>query len=158
MGTEIERKFLVRDTRILQGLTGVAIAQGYLSRNPSATVRVRVVDSVGYLTVKGKTEGISRAEFEYRIPIAEARQLLALCEPGLIEKRRYRIAVAQHIWEVDVFQGDNEGLIVAEVELGHAKEQPVIPPWIGAEVSDDPRYFNSALSRKPFLRWGDESQ
>lgn len=157
MGTEIERKFLVRDTRILQGLTGVAIAQGYLSRNPSATVRVRIVDSVGYLTVKGKTEGISRTEFEYRIPLGEARELLGLCEPGLIEKRRYRIAVAHHIWEVDVFHGDNEGLVIAEVELNHAGEQPVIPPWIGAEVSDDPRYFNSALSRKPFQRWADDT-
>lgn len=157
MGTEIERKFLVRDTRILQGLTGVAIAQGYLSRNPGATVRVRIVDSVGYLTVKGKTEGISRAEFEYRIPLGEARELLALCEPGLIEKRRYRIAVAQHIWEVDVFAGDNEGLVIAEVELNHAGETPVIPPWIGAEVSDDPRYFNSALSRKPFRRWAEDA-
>lgn len=154
MAKEIERKFLLRDTRILDNLTGEYVVQAYLSSKPEATVRVRIIDSAAWLTVKGKNQGATRTEYEFRIPLADAREMLALCEPGRIEKRRYRIAHGLHIWEVDVFKGENEGLVVAEVELRNEREAPQIPDWIGEEVTGDPRYYNSALSRRPYSRWG----
>ena len=154
MATEIERKFLVHDTGFLRSLTGEQVVQAYLSSKEEATVRIRIIDTQAWLAVKGKNRGMSRAEYEYRIPLADARELLKLCEKGRIEKRRYRIAYGLHIWEVDVFHGDNEGLVVAEVELRNEKEEPDLPGWVGREVTGDARYYNSALARHPYRDWG----
>ena len=153
MATEIERKFLVEGARIAEWGKGVVIQQGYLARGEEATCRVRVADENGYLTIKGKTEGISRQEFEYAIPVEEARTLLTLCEGGIISKTRWRVPYEGKIWEVDVFDGENAGLIIAEIELESEQEIFTKPPWISDEVSDDPRYFNGALSRYPFSSW-----
>lgn len=152
MGREIERKFLVGADWQPQG-EGVRIAQGYLCAVPERTVRVRVKGADGYLTVKGKNEGICRAEYEYRIPLQEAEELLGLCEGPVLEKTRYREKVAGHLWEVDVFAGENAGLVVAEVELASPEESFVRPHWLGQEVSGDARYYNSNLSRNPYCRW-----
>jgi CYTH domain-containing protein len=153
MAREIERKFLVRGEGWRQG-EGVPYRQGYLSREPSRTVRVRVARDKGYLTIKGASEGISRSEYEYPIPLADATELLdRLCERPLVEKTRYRIAHGAHTWEVDEFHGDNQGLVLAEVELARADERPALPDWIGEEVSDDPRYFNSNLVQRPYRSW-----
>lgn len=153
MATEIERKFLLRDTGFLKNLAGERICQGYLSDAVDATVRVRVVGDQGFLTIKGRSQGISRSEFEYPIPVADAEQLLAMCSAGRIDKIRYRIPHASHLWEVDVFSGANQGLVVAEIELASEDEPFSRPDWLGEEVSHDPRYFNSQLSRTPFSSW-----
>lgn len=153
MAKEIERKYLLKETEFLRDLKGEHIIQAYLSSDPNATVRLRIVDTIAFITVKGKTTGISRSEYEYRIPLGDAKEMLALCQSGMIEKQRYRIAYADHIWEVDVFAGNNNGLCVAEVELRHEKDEPQLPPWIGQEVSGDPRFYNSSLAQKPFYMW-----
>lgn len=153
MGIEIERKFLVTGTDWKHGAVGVPYAQGYLSKNRGKTVRVRVAGSDAFLTVKGATEGISRVEFEYPIPVADAHAMLSLCEGPLIQKTRYRIPFQTHLWEVDVFEGDNAGLVVAEVELSHPDEPVLLPPWIGQEVSHDLRYSNVQLTEHPFCFW-----
>lgn len=154
MGTEIERKFLVRDDGWRAGAAGEVYRQGYLASDPERTVRVRVVGEHGYLTVKGKTEGLARAEYEYPIPASDANELLdRLCLKPLIEKTRYRVAHGGHVWEVDEFEGENRGLVVAEVELEDAGETIELPGWVGSEVSDDPRYYNANLVRHPFGRW-----
>jgi CYTH domain-containing protein len=152
MGQEIERKFLVNGTP-WTGVRGEVTRQGYLSRVPERTVRVRIMDDRGFLTIKGKNQGASRAEFEYPIPADDAAALLALCEPPLIEKTRYRIPHVGHVWEIDVFHGDNDGLVVAEVELRSADESFQRPSWVGEEVTDDPRYYNANLVKHPFSRW-----
>ncbi len=153
MITEIERKFLVGNTEWRDGAAGVRMAQGYLSLDPSRTVRVRLAGTSAWLTIKGLTEGISRAEFEYEIPVAHAESLLKMCLPELVEKTRYRIYHHGYIWEVDVFHGENEGLIMAEVELSFESDAPDLPPWDLTEVSKDPRYFNSYLASHPFKTW-----
>ncbi len=153
MATEIERKFLLRDTGFLQGLPGERICQGYLSDAVDATVRVRLVGNQGFLTIKGRSHGISRSEFEYPIPATDAEQLLAMCGASRIDKTRYRIPHGGHLWEVDVFSGANEGLVVAEIELASEEEVFARPDWLGEEVSHDSRYFNSQLSRQPFSGW-----
>ena len=153
MATEIERKFLLCDTAFLQSLSGQRICQGYLSHSPEATVRVRISGEQGFLTIKGDSTGISRVEFEYPIPLADAEALLALCRNGRIEKIRYRLPIGNHTWEIDVFGADNQGLIVAEIELSSEQEDFERPDWLGEEVSHDPRYFNSQLSRYPFSSW-----
>ena len=154
MAVEIERKFLVADDSWRDAADeGVRMSQGYLSRETGRTVRVRLAGGKAWLTIKGAAEGISRAEFEYEIPSADAKELLGLCEPSVIDKTRICVSYGQHVWEVDVFHGENEGLIVAEVELADESDQPELPPWIGGEVSDDRRYANSSLSRTPFCRW-----
>jgi adenylate cyclase len=153
MAIEIERKFLVQAPPISSWGKGVSIKQGYLARGRGATARVRVFGHQGFLTIKGKTVGISRQEFEYEIPLADAEALLAICEGGLISKQRWHITVDQHVWEIDMFSGDNEGLIVAEIELNDANESFSHPSWLGEEVSHDPKYFNGALSRHPFKQW-----
>lgn len=153
MATEIERKFLLRDTGFLQGLPGERICQGYLSDAVDATVRVRLVGNQGFLTIKGRSHGISRSEFEYPIPATDAEQLLAMCGASRIDKTRYRIPHGGHLWEVDVFSGANEGLVVAEIELASEEEVFARPDWLGKEVSHDSRYFNSQLSRQPFSGW-----
>lgn len=158
MAIEIERKFLLKNQqwRDVAG-EGCLIRQGYLSDQPERTVRVRLSGEQAWLTIKGKTQGIARLELEYPIPVADAMQLLdQLCLKPLIEKYRYRIAQENLLWEVDEFLGDNAGLVVAELELSTADQAFDHPSWLGAEVSDDPRYFNSNLIRQPFLSWSNE--
>ena len=154
MGQEIERKFLLRnDNWRERANAGTRIRQGYLSEVPERTVRVRVIDEMGYLTVKGKNSGSVRAEFEYPIPVVDARALLALCLLPLIEKTRYLVMHEGHTWEIDVFEGANAGLEVAEVELRSETEPISLPDWIGREVTDDARYYNSNLGTHPFSNW-----
>ncbi|MFM7427551.1 MAG: CYTH domain-containing protein [Elainella sp.] len=154
MGREIERKFLVRGDDWRQLGAGLLYRQGYLTSGEGCTVRVRVAGERGYLTIKSATTGISRAEYEYAIPMAEAMELLdTLCQRPLIEKTRYRIPWRTVVWEVDEFAGENQGLIVAEVELTHPDQPLEVPDWIGEEVSGDPRYFNSNLVKNPFRNW-----
>lgn len=156
MGVEIERKFRVRAGWRPDG-AGEEIAQGYLSSVPERTVRVRLRGGRGYLTVKGKNGGADaarRAEFEYEIPAADARALLALAEPGVIEKERFLVPAADgHTWEVDIFHGENEGLVVAEIELGAEDEPFARPDWLADEVTGDARYYNSNLARTPYRLW-----
>lgn len=154
VATEIERKFLVRDRRFLDGDVGVPFRQGYLSRDPDRTVRVRVAGEQGFLTIKGRPNGASRPEFEFEIPLDEARDLLGLCAGLLIEKTRHRIDYAGLTWDVDVFSGANEGLIIAEVELPSEDHAVEMPDWVGEEVTGDVRYYNSRLVERPFSTWG----
>ncbi len=154
MGTEIERKFLVVGTAWKAGLQGNRVRQGYLCVEKERTVRVRAVDEHGWLTVKGVTRGVSRLEFEYPIPVADAHRLLdALCLQPIIDKTRYEIRHRGHLWEVDEFHGANQGLVVAEIELDSEDEAFARPPWLGDEVSDDARYFNAELVRHPYRDW-----
>ena len=154
MGREIERKFLVADSSWKGGATGTLYRQGYLSDVKERTVRVRIAGDRGFLTVKGKSRGLTRAEFEYAIPAEDAAAMLdGLCEKPLIEKTRYRVPFGAHTWEVDEFHGANAGLVVAEVELASADEEPALPPWVGREVSRDARYFNANLVKRPFTTW-----
>ena len=154
MGLEIERKFLVTGTAWKALAAGVLIRQGYLSSAAKRTVRVRIAGDRGFLTVKGKSHGLSRAEFEYAIPVEDAAAMLdGLCEKPLVEKTRYRVPFGAHTWEVDEFRGANAGLVVAEVELANADEEPAFPPWVGLEVSRDARYFNANLVKRPFTTW-----
>jgi CYTH domain-containing protein len=139
MGTEIERKFLVRDLQALAGVDGIAYRQGYLSTEADRTVRVRRAGAHAFITVKGRSHGATRAEFEYEIPVADADAMLGLCIPPIIEKVRHRIEHSGRVWEVDVFGGVNEGLVVAEVELPNADAEVDLPPWVGDEGTDDPR-------------------
>ena len=146
MGIEIERKFLVKGAG-WRGTPGTEISQGYLSRDKERTVRVRIAGDRAYLTVKGPTRGAVRPEFEYEIPLADARELLKLCAPLLIEKRRHIVEYRGSRWEVDEFSGAHAGLVLAEIEL-QAPDQPFArPAWLGKEVTDDPRYLNSNLSK-----------
>ncbi|MEE8486651.1 MAG: CYTH domain-containing protein [Gemmatimonadota bacterium] len=154
MGTEIERKFLLKGPAWKEGATGTFVRQGYLSTDQEHTVRIRTIGEEGFLTIKGLTEGVSRLEFEYAIPIADANRMFdELCPHPLIEKTRYRIQYGDLVWEVDEFRGENEGLVVAEVELIHEDQEITLPEWIGEEVSGDPRYFNSNLSVRPYTEW-----
>ena len=153
MAKEIERKFLVKRELFKPIDEGEYIAQGYLSSTPERTVRVRIKNHRGYLTIKGKNVGISRSEFEYEIPKSDAEELLELCEPSIIVKRRYIVEIEDSRWEVDVFEGDNAGLIVAEIELESEETEFFKPGWLGEEVSFDPRYYNSNLSKNPYKFW-----
>lgn len=154
MAIEIERKFLVQNDDWRSLGVGIAYRQGYISIDKNNTVRVRVVGDQGFLTLKGITTGYSRQEFEYAIPVADALEMLAhLCHGPLIEKTRYRVVLDDLIWEIDEFAGENQGLIVAEVELSELDQEIALPSWIGAEVSDDPRYYNANLIQHPFTRW-----
>jgi CYTH domain-containing protein len=153
VAAEIERKFLVADDSWRDGTAGVRIAQGYLSLDPDRTVRVRLAGENAWLTIKGRTEGITRAEFEYVIPADDAQVLLEMCLPSVIDKTRHEVSYGGHLWEIDVFHGDNEGLVIAEVELDDESICPELPPWAGAEVSSDARYFNSCLAALPYTRW-----
>lgn len=155
MPQEIERKFLVKGEFKSQANRSVRIIQGYLSSVPERTVRVRVKENKGYLTIKGKADetGVSRYEWEKEIPEAEARELLQLSEPGMIDKTRYLVPVGKHIFEVDEFYGDNAGLVVAEVELSDENEAFQKPDWLGEEVTGDLRYYNAMLTRNPYKNW-----
>ena len=149
MASEIERKFLVRDDSWLDGSTGLRITQGYLSLDPARNVRIRVAGENAWLTIKGITSGITRTEFEYTIPVDEARELLDICLPSVIDKTRHRIHFRGHLWEIDVFHGANEGLVIAEVELADESVMPDLPSWVGKEVSSDYRYYNASLAVAP---------
>jgi len=155
MATEIERKFLVRDDRWReQAQPGVQLMQGYLASTPAVTVRARLKGEQAVLTIKGATRGISRSEYEYPIPVADAKAMLSeLAETGIIEKTRYRVQCGAHTWELDLFAGDNAGLVLAELELCAEDEAFERPSWLGEEVSDDPRYYNANLARHPFKDW-----
>lgn len=156
MGREIERKFLVKDDSWRQGASGRQYRQGYISRDEQRAVRVRIVEARGFLTIKGRHSERTRLEFEYEIPLADARELLdTLCQPPLIEKTRYRVDHAGNTWEIDVFHGENAGLIVAEIELSREDQPFELPPWAGREVTDDPRYLNTSLSKHPYRQWRD---
>lgn len=153
MGIEIERKFLVEGDAWRVGASPSRIVQGFLSRDPERIVRVRLRDDEAFLTIKGKGSGLARVEVEVAIPAEEARQLLPLCLPPLIEKTRHLVTWAGHLWEIDEFYGDNAGLVVAEVELATEDEIFERPPWLGQEVSEDFRYSNAALSERPWRDW-----
>jgi adenylate cyclase len=155
MALEIERKFLVKGEFRNDAENVTRIIQGYLSSVPERTVRVRIKGTRGFITVKGEgtISGATRYEWEKEIPVAEAEDLLKLCEPGLIEKIRYEVRIADHVFEVDEFSGENEGLIIAEIELKSEDEPFVRPVWLGDEVTGDRRYYNSVLKKKPFRKW-----
>lgn len=156
MAVEIERKFLLRDES-WRGLgSGTEYLQGYLSCVPERTVRVRIMGPVAALTVKGRAQAMTRPEFEYEIPVSDARELLALCLPPLVEKTRYCIYHGDDLWEVDEFHGLNAGLIVAECELSTPSQSLVLPAWIGEEVTGDPRYYNANLVAHPYTTWTDQ--
>ncbi len=157
MATEIERKFLLKNDDWKKLAAGVVYRQGYLGADEKRTVRVRVIGNKGFMTIKGKSVGISRMEYEYEIPVADADTLLAeLCIQPLIEKKRYRIDYKGFIYEVDEFFADNEGLVVAEIELNSENQKFEKPSWLGREVSDDNRYFNASLVTHPYSLWQDK--
>ena len=153
--TEIERKFLIKNTDFLKGMEGKHITQGYLSTDRERTVRVRIKSDQGFLTIKGKSNdsGISRYEWEKEIATKEAEQLLQLCLPGVIDKTRYEVVIENHIWEIDLFHGENNGLLLAEIELKSEEEPFLKPEWIDKEVTGDVRYYNSYISAQPFSKW-----
>jgi adenylate cyclase len=156
---EIERKFLVTGDAWRAGAAGpgVPYRQGYLSAGADAgcSVRVRIGGGRAFLTVKGPAEGAVRDEYEYPIPVGDAAEMLErLCAGGSVEKVRHRVPFGDRTWEVDVFAGENAPLVVAEVELESAGAEVALPPWLGAEVTGDPRYTNAALAREPYARWG----
>ena len=154
MPQEIERKYLVKGEDWRVPGTGVPYRQGYLSTVPERTVRVRLIRDKGYLTVKGISVGATRAEYEYEIPAGEASEMLDnLCERPLIEKTRYRLEHHGLTWEVDEFDGDNAGLIVAEVELEDEDQAITLPDWVGKEVTGERRYYNASLIAEPYTGW-----
>ena len=153
---EIERKFLVESTDFIKESTvNNRIVQGYLNSNPERTVRVRIKGNKGFLTIKGKgnENGTTRFEWEKEISLSEAEALLQLCESGIIDKIRYEIPLGKHTFEVDVFSDENQGLIIAEVELSSENEFFEQPNWLGKEVTGDKKYYNSYLSENPFCTW-----
>ena len=154
MGLEIERKFLVGDASWRAGASGISYRQGYVLTGPPVSVRVRVAGDRAFLTVKKDQDVSSRLEYEYEIPVQDARDLLSGCCAGhQVEKTRYLVPHAGHTWEVDVFHGENEGLVVAEIELDAVNESFERPPWLGSEVTGDRRYLNSSLFREPYRTW-----
>ncbi|MCK0130388.1 CYTH domain-containing protein [Flavobacteriaceae bacterium F08102] len=156
MALEIERKFLVKnDSFKAEAQSSTTLVQGFLSSHKKRIVRVRIADGIGYLTVKGKTTdgGVSRFEWEKEISKEEAISLLKIAEKPLIEKIRYRIPYGNHCYEVDVFSGVNEGLIIAEIELKSIHEAYPIPSWLGKEVTGQRKYYNAILIKKPFSSW-----
>ena len=153
MAVETERKFLVSGDSWRSLGNPIAYAQGYLARGDGVTVRIRIAGEKAFFTVKGPVVGISRPEFEYPVPLEDAHEMLKLCKDPAIEKTRTRVPHASHVWEVDEFGGDNQGLIIAEVELSSPDEEVALPPWVGIEVTGDPRYYNSNLAVHPYRDW-----
>jgi adenylate cyclase len=154
MVMEIERKFLINKEKLPKLKDGKKLTQGYLSfHNPS--IRIRMAEDEAFLTIKGSSHdgGISRSEFEYPVPLQDAKELLKECKSLLIIKTRYEIEHHGHIWELDIFEDDNRGLIIAEIELENANESFVLPSWVTTEVSTDTRYTNATLAQKPFKEW-----
>lgn len=159
MGTEIERKFLVTSDAWREGARPTAIRQGYICADASRVVRVRTYGEKGFLTIKSGGAGMTRLEFEYEVPVADAAVLLdVLCQRPLIEKTRFAVEVDGIGWEVDVFEGANDGLVMAEVELESEAQQLALPPWAGREVTGDARYFNAALAERPYSTWPAEER
>ena len=155
---EIERKFLVKsDDYKSEASTKTRIVQGFLNTDPNRTVRVRIKGDLGFITVKGKSNetGTSRFEWEKEISVEEAESLLTLCEKGMLNKTRYEIAIGNHVYEVDEFYGENEGLTVAEIELNDENETFQKPAWLSTEVTGEVKYYNSQLSKNPFKNWVD---
>ncbi|WP_036157445.1 CYTH domain-containing protein [Maribacter forsetii] len=155
---EIERKFLVKsDDYKSEATSKTRIVQGFLNTDPSRTVRVRIKGDAGFITIKGKSNatGTSRFEWEKEISVEEADALLKLCEKGILDKYRYEITVGNHVYEVDEFFGDNEGLTIAEIELNDENESFQKPTWLGIEVTGEIKYYNSQLSKHPFKNWVD---
>ncbi|WP_395633274.1 CYTH domain-containing protein [Flavobacterium sp.] len=153
---EIERKFLVVSNDFInESFSQKRIVQGYLSSAPERTVRVRIKGDKGYLTIKGKssTNGTTRLEWEREISLMDAETLLTICESGIIDKVRYEVKVGHHVYEVDIFSGENDGLVMAEIELESETETFEKPTWLGQEVTNDERYYNACLSKNPFSRW-----
>jgi adenylate cyclase len=157
MGLEIERKFLVvNDSWKMSVESESRLIQGYLSTEKNATIRVRVKGDRAYLTIKGATTGIKRSEYEYEIPVKDAEEMLQNNSLGaVISKQRYKVRCGEHVWDLDLFHGDNEGLVMAEVELSTEDEQFELPDWAGMEVSDDVRYYNANLVENPYRRWNE---
>jgi adenylate cyclase len=155
MAIEIERKFLVRDDSWrARADAGAFFSQGYLSSDPKRCIRVRIAADRAWLNIKSAVSGVRRLEYDYEIPVADAREMLhSACADPPVEKTRYHVPHGQHVWEVDVFEGANAGLVVAEIELADEQEPFARPAWLGEEVSNDPRYYNMNLSRLPFSRW-----
>jgi len=154
MPREIERKYLVKDERFKKNASRKYICQAYLSRAKNRTVRVRIAGDQAFLTIKGKSRSSARREYEYEIPLQHAREMMDhLVKKHIVEKYRYTLDYKGHTWEVDEFTGINKGLCIAEIELEHLDEKFPLPPWVGEEVTDDPRYFNSSLSKEPFSEW-----
>ncbi len=155
MAQEIERKFLVVGDFKPHSTKQTRITQGYLSSVPERTVRVRVKGDKGFITIKGigNSSGASRYEWEKEIPVSEVQELLNICEPGVIDKTRYHVVVGKHTYEVDEFYGENQGLVVAEIELSAENEAFEKPSWLGTEVTGDVKYFNSMLMKNPFTKW-----
>ena len=158
MATEIERKFLVRELPALGAATGEPMVQGYLRADSGGSVRLRITDGGAVLNVKGPARGSQRLEFAYPVPVADARRMLdALAVGHPVEKVRYRLEHRGFIWELDVFSGRNEGLVVAEVELDDADQTPPLPAWARDEVTGDERFYNAYLTRQPFAEWPDRA-
>jgi CYTH domain-containing protein len=161
MGLEIERKFLVQSDRwrvdeLGNSVLGTVYRQGYILASQERTVRIRIAGDKAFITIKGSAIGIGRAEYEYSIPVTDATEMLdTLCDRPLIEKVRHRIPIDDLVWEVDEFSGENQGLIMAEVELPQADHPVRIPDWAGQEVTGDPRYFNAYLVKHPFREWNE---
>jgi len=155
MATEIERKFMIINDHWREDADeGMPIIQAYMGSNDKSSIRIRIQGEQANLNIKSKTLGIERSEYEYAIPLTEAKEMLEnLCDRPFIEKTRYHVIHDHHKWEIDVFAGDNEGLIVAELELASADEVFSLPDWIGKEVSDDPRYYNICLVTHPYNKW-----
>lgn len=154
MAKEIERKFLIDLTKIEPLENGTAIKQGYIATTNKTVVRARVAGKKAYLTLKGANKGVTRTEFEYEIPVDDAEQIIAeLCNGPVVEKTRYLLEYIGHTWEVDIFHGDNEGLVIAEIELTSEDESFELPEWVETEVSGDPKYYNSSLLDHPFKNW-----
>lgn len=155
MAREIERKFLVVNDDWRRRVSSTAdYRQGYLSNNDKCSIRVRVDGNHGFLNLKSASLDIVRTEYEYQIPLADAREMLTdLCSDQPVEKRRHFVEHEGHTWEIDVFEGENRGLVIAEIELDEVDSKFSLPSWVGAEVSDDPRYYNVYLARHPYSRW-----
>ena len=159
MAKEIERKFLVKGDTWRKDASGVYYRQGYLLKNNKISVRVRVTDKHGYLTIKTWVSGITRLEYEYPIPLVDAEELLdKLCEKPIIEKTRYSVQYRGMVWEVDEFQGENKGLMLAEVEIKDENQTIDLPSWVGREVSDSAKFYNANLVKYPFNTWSNEEQ
>ena len=157
MAQEIERKFLINSDAWRADVSRTEkYRQGYLSDSPECSIRVRISDDHAYLNIKSATLGVQRTEYEYQVPLQDGEEMLAsFCRKPVIVKTRYFVEYEDHVWEVNVFEGDNEGLIVAEIELDDEHEQFARPPWLGKEVSDDPRYYNVCLVEHPYKQWQD---
>ncbi len=155
MKIEIERKFLVTGDFKSQAVKSHHITQGYLCSVPERTVRVRIMDIFAFLTIKGKSNlsGLSRFEWEKEIPLNEAKELMKICEPGIIEKKRYEVVYQGQHFEVDEFFGENEGLILAEIELGNENQEVLKPDWLGEEVTGKAEYYNAMLRKNPYCLW-----